>query len=160
MLLCCLFNVKTQGPAVMDTPCSKQKRQIILSLRTAWILVWLFTTLTCYPADLQYISEHRIGKRQWKIDAEISVGTFCDNLSTAIWSKSVPTWDRSINPQLLTQWQQGQGCWETDSLNVMTLSYMQVSTHTVPARKLLSLHLWQYWNPTPAFDRHRITLID
>lgn len=110
MLLRCLFNVKTaqyvkcdgihvgtlQGPAVMDEQCSKQKRQIIVSLRTASVPLILHsvkTSLTLHDTNplSRRLTVHFRGKRQWEIDAGISVGTFCDNLSTAIWSKSVPT---------------------------------------------------------------------
>lgn len=105
------------------------------------------------------MSEH-----EWQEAVGDGRGSKCrhiyDNLSTVTRSKSVPTWDRYINPQLQAPHadnKKDEECWETDFVNVEPLGYMQVSTHTVPVTS--SPHLWQHWYATPVFVRFLTTVI-
>lgn len=71
-------------------------------------------------------------KRQWKIDVGGSGGWFYDNLSTVMWSKSVPTIDRYIHLQLQAPHADDNRDTSAGGLVLWTWSH-SVSTYTTPA---------------------------
>lgn len=96
MLLRCLFNVKTaqyvkcdgihvgtlQGPAVMDKQCSKRKRQIIVSLRTASVPL-IFTSTHSVKTSLTLHDTNPLSRRLTvhfrASDWQEAVGDWCGN---------------------------------------------------------------------------------
>lgn len=94
------------------------------------------SSLTRYHGDLQYISEH-----EWQDAEEDGRGSQCRHI---LWQsvhcdvEQVSANLRQIHQSTATgssRWRQEElECWETDFVNVEPLSYMQVSTHTAPAR--------------------------